>query len=159
MLKYTICFIKKNGELLLINRRKSPNMGKWNGVGGKIEKDESPYQGVMREVLEETGLELDEVVHAGNVIWKSDMEVSGMYVFLADLPKDVHLPTPLNMDEGILDWKPLEWILHPDNGGVVSNMKMFLPKILNGEYGLEHIFEYVGEDVVNYTTSPLPIRV
>ncbi|AZU64711.1 NUDIX hydrolase [Neobacillus mesonae] len=159
MLKYTICFIKKNGELLLINRRKSPNMGKWNGVGGKIEKDESPYQGVMREVLEETGLELDEVVHAGNVIWKSDMEVSGMYVFLADLLKDVHLPTPLKMDEGILDWKPLEWILHPDNGGVVSNMKMFLPKMLNGEYGLEHIFEYVGEDVVNYTTSPLPIRV
>lgn len=36
-LKYTICFIKRGDEILLLNREKSSWMGSWNGVG-MIEK-------------------------------------------------------------------------------------------------------------------------
>lgn len=114
MLKYTICFIKKDDEILLLNRKKKPNMGLWNGVGGKIEPNESPYEAVIRETWEETGMKLDEVTYAGNVVWKSTNGDSGMYVFLADLPDGNGVKTPDKVEEGILDWKKLNWILDPN---------------------------------------------
>lgn len=153
MLKYTICFIKRNDEILLLNRNKKPNMGLWNGVGGKIESDESPFEGIIRETWEETGLLLEEVTHAGNVIWKSKHGESGMYVFLADLPEGMDIHTPIKVEEGILDWKKIDWVLEPNNNGVVSNIQHFLPKMLNGQYGLEHIFVYENGIVTEYMAS------
>jgi 8-oxo-dGTP diphosphatase len=155
MLKYTICFIKRNHEILLLNRNKKPNMGKWNGVGGKIEKFESPYDSIIRESMEETGIKLKEVIHCGNVTWKSNRGESGMYVFIAEIQEEEKIITPIKMNEGILDWKQIEWILSPDNSGVVDNIKIYLPEILNGNYGLEHKFIYENGVMIDYTTSIL----
>jgi 8-oxo-dGTP diphosphatase len=155
MLKYTICFIKNNDEILLLNRQKQPNMGLWNGVGGKIEANETPTDAIIRETYEETGLLLDEVFYAGNVIWKSAKGESGMYVFLADLPKDSQLNTPLKVDEGVLDWKKIDWVIDPENKGVVSNIHLFLPKLLNGDFNIEHQFTYENGNVIQYETTNL----
>lgn len=38
MFKYTVCFVKKNNEILMLNREKAPIMGVWNGVGAKSRK-------------------------------------------------------------------------------------------------------------------------
>lgn len=158
MLKYTICFIKRKNEdkLLLLNRCKSPNMGLWNGVGGKIERNESPYEGIEREILEETGVYPEKIIFAGNALWKSNRGDSGMHIFIAELSNDTSLlNTPIQVDEGVLDWKDISWILHPENKGVVSNMKIYLPKIINGEYDLEHRFTYKDGLIINYETSDL----
>ena len=53
MYKYTLCFIKNKNQLLMINRNKSPWMGCWNGLGGKIEDGEKPDQCIKREIMEE----------------------------------------------------------------------------------------------------------
>jgi 8-oxo-dGTP diphosphatase len=153
MLKYTICFIKRNDEILLLNRDKNPNMGLWNGVGGKIETDESPIEGILRETWEETGLLLKEVTYAGNVVWKSQHGESGMYVFIADLPETMNIDTPIKVEEGILDWKKIDWILDSNNNGVVSNIHHFLPKMLNGQYGFEHIFVYGNGTITEYMAN------
>ena len=71
MLKYTLCLIKNGDQFLLLNRLKKPQMGTWNGVGGKIESGETPRESVIREIFEETGILLKELVYAGNVIFKS----------------------------------------------------------------------------------------
>jgi 8-oxo-dGTP diphosphatase len=46
------------GELLLIERAKSPNLGQWSPIGGKLETatGESPHECAARETLEEAGL-------------------------------------------------------------------------------------------------------
>ncbi|MBP1915086.1 NUDIX hydrolase [Lederbergia galactosidilytica] len=150
MLKYTLCFIRKGSKLLLLNRTKSPNMGLWNGVGGKIEENETPIEGILREAWEETGIALDTVIHAGNVTWKSDQANSGMYLFLADLPEGVETQTPLSTREGILEWKEIDWILHPDNKGIVDNIPIYLAKILNGQIDLEYKFTYKEDIMVRY---------
>jgi 8-oxo-dGTP diphosphatase len=150
MLKYTICFIKRHDEILLLNRNKKPNMGLWNGVGGKIETGESPFEGIIRETWEETGLLLKEVTYAGNVIFKSIHGEAGMYVFLANLPDEMTINTPMKVEEGILDWKKIDWILDPNNNGVVSNIHHFLPQMLNGQYGFEHIFVYENGTITEY---------
>ena len=49
--------ILKDDRLLLIRRGVEPAKGKWSLPSGFIEEGESPEEGCMREVLEETGLE------------------------------------------------------------------------------------------------------
>jgi len=46
------------GRLLLIRRGHDPHRGLWSLPGGRIEAGESPEQAVVREVHEETGLEV-----------------------------------------------------------------------------------------------------
>ncbi|MEK4498575.1 hypothetical protein [Bacillus sp. FSL R12-0069] len=37
MYKHTLCFIKRNEEILMLNREYDPVKGLWNRVGGKID--------------------------------------------------------------------------------------------------------------------------
>ena len=130
----------------------------WNGVGGKIEDNETPYEGIIRETLEETGIDLPSVTYKGNVVFKSKDESrgsEGMYVFLADLPDGVHMDTPLSTAEGLLEWKEIDWILNCDNRGVVSNLPKYLPIILTEDKKLEHIFTYDNRNIINHTTMLL----
>jgi len=48
--------IVTDGRLLLLQRSTAPFRGSWNLPAGYVEADESPYQAVVREVSEETGL-------------------------------------------------------------------------------------------------------
>ena len=61
MILSTLCYIEKNSQILLLHRTKKsidPNGGKWIGVGGKLEQNESPDECIIREVYEETGLHI-----------------------------------------------------------------------------------------------------
>ena len=52
----TICYIDNGKELLMLHRNKKPNdvhEGKWIGVGGKLERGETPQECAAREILEE----------------------------------------------------------------------------------------------------------
>jgi 8-oxo-dGTP diphosphatase len=48
----------ENGRALLIKRGSEPLLGQWSIPGGTLELGESLQQGVARELLEETGLEV-----------------------------------------------------------------------------------------------------
>ncbi|EAG9290488.1 TPA: NUDIX hydrolase [Listeria monocytogenes] len=125
MYKYTLCFIQRADEILLLNRQKSPWMGSWNGVGGKIEQGEALLESIKREITEETGISSKdyEIRDIGEMKWFVDGEnLGGMYLFLANLPDNYTYPTPRATDEGILDFKKRAWILNPENTGVVNNL-------------------------------------
>ncbi len=56
-----LCYLKQNGKTLMIHRVKKKNdlhKNKWNGIGGKFEKGESPEDALKREVFEESGYQL-----------------------------------------------------------------------------------------------------
>ncbi|WP_174616038.1 NUDIX hydrolase [Virgibacillus ihumii] len=69
MLQYAICFIKRGNKILMLNRQSPLWMGMWNGVGGKIEENESPAACIIREIKEETAIVTDDVEFKGNVCW------------------------------------------------------------------------------------------
>lgn len=48
-----------DGRILLIQRANEPQAGRWTVPGGRVEPGESPAQAAAREVLEETGLQVE----------------------------------------------------------------------------------------------------
>lgn len=163
MYPYTICFIQQNDSILLLNREKSPWMGCWNGVGGKIHTDETPYAGAVREIEEETGLYLPDIVNRGCVTWDIDGErLSGMHLFHVRMKPDALYQTPIATREGILDWKSMEWIMHPENQGVATNIPYFIQWLVQEESrGHYHCVYRAGELLRIETKSPVdhPDRV
>lgn len=154
-LSYTLCFLLQGERVLLLNRNAPPNQGLWNGLGGKIEPGESPQASVLREMREEAGLELDAAEFAGVVTWSWEQGSGGMYVFLARLEEDVSLTLPRETDEGILAWKQLDWVLAPENVGVVSNIPHFLPVMLEQNERYRFHCRYNNKQLVGVELLPL----
>jgi len=61
------------------------HQGKWNGLGGKLHMGETPEEGVIREVKEESGLEIAEPQLRGILTFPAfkDEEDWYVYVFIA----------------------------------------------------------------------------
>ena len=144
----------------MLNRCNAPNMGLWNGIGGHIEVDENPTDCILREVAEETGMQIttEDLDYHGWVRWLCASCEEGMHVFTTWIPKSINYQTPRYFSEGILDWKPIYWILDPKNKGVVSNLPYYLPTILNDPSLYEHIFVYTNDQINQYGRKPLQYR-
>lgn len=146
MYKYTLGFIIRDQEVLMINRHKQPWKGCWNGLGGKIIKDETPLVSIQRELKEETSIDFDLnlIEFKGEVTWNLyDAMGQGLYLFVIRVQKDFQYATPKMTDEGILDWKKIDWINDFDNLGVAHNIPYFLKTIIeeNRNYRFKCEFE------------------
>ncbi len=51
-----LCFVRKKDEVMLIHKKRGLGAGKINAPGGRLEPEETPAQGAVRETLEETGI-------------------------------------------------------------------------------------------------------
>ncbi len=139
--KYTVCFIKRDNKILMLNREKEPIMGAWNGVGGKIEENELPEQAALGEVWEETTIQLSGFISQGVVTWLTpEGKVDGIHVFLGELDTLFTYDTPIKTREGILDWKDIDWILNPNNLGIPEKIPHYLPTLL--AHKGNHLFTY-----------------
>ena len=60
--------IEKDGKFLLVQEAKKPFSGQWNLPAGRLEIDESVFDGAKREIEEETGykVELTGIVQISN---------------------------------------------------------------------------------------------
>lgn len=55
------------GRILVVRRGRPPRMGLWSLPGGRVERGETDAEAVVREVLEETGLDVTVVRLLGTV--------------------------------------------------------------------------------------------
>ena len=59
----TLCYVRRDGQTLMLHRVKKANdmhQGKWNGLGGKLDPGETPEECAVREIFEESGTEVRE---------------------------------------------------------------------------------------------------
>ncbi|BDI64142.1 8-oxo-dGTP diphosphatase [Streptococcus pneumoniae] len=107
----TICYIDNGKELLMLHRNKKPNdvhEGKWIGVGGKLERGETPQECAAREILEETGLKAKPVLKGVITFpeFTSDLDWY-TYVFkVTEFEGDL-----IDCNEGTLEWVPYDEVL------------------------------------------------
>ena len=99
----TLCYIENEGKYLMLHRVKKKNdinEGKWIGVGGHVEYQESPEECLVREVKEETGLDVREAEGGYLFTYKRENPGEGdnyfvdVYRFVMDIDEsDLHLQT------------------------------------------------------------------
>ena len=100
----TLCYIEENDKYLMLHRVKKENdvnKDKWVGIGGHFEEDESPEECLLREVREETGLQLISYRFRGIITFISDRwDTEYMHLFTADRYSGIIA----ECDEGELCW-------------------------------------------------------
>jgi 8-oxo-dGTP diphosphatase len=101
-------------KVLLIHRNRRPgdtHLGKYNGLGGKLDATEDVVVCMRREIREEAGIECDHVVLRGTVSWpgfgKQGEDWFG-FVFLIDR---WHGEPLRENPEGSLEWIDVDRIL------------------------------------------------
>ncbi len=103
----TLCYIEKNHQYLMLHRVKKQNdcnKDKWIGIGGKFEDGESPEECMIREVREETSLEIKSWKYRGIVTFVSDeWETEYMHLFTSDDFEGTPLKSE-DCSEGNLEW-------------------------------------------------------
>ena len=133
----TICYVDNGKEFLLLHRNKKPNdvhAGKWIGVGGKLEKGETPQECAAREILEETGLRVTFPDFTPDNDWYT-------YVFkVTEFEGDL-----IDCDEGTLEWVSYEEILSKPTW---EGDHTFLSWILEDKPFFSAKFSYKGEKLV-----------
>lgn len=113
----TLCYIEKDNKYLMLHRIKKENdinKDKWIGVGGHFLEDESPEECLLREVKEETGLELISWKLRGVISFITDVWQTE-YMFLYTASEFIGEILDYNAcDEGKLEWVKKEDIYKLD---------------------------------------------
>jgi 8-oxo-dGTP pyrophosphatase MutT (NUDIX family) len=67
--------MRENKQNILLGMKKQGfGMGKWNGFGGKVEKNEGIYNAAVREVKEECGLDVNKAQFIGLITFEYQIE-------------------------------------------------------------------------------------
>jgi len=105
----TLAYVVRGGEVLMVHRNArsdDQHLGKFNGLGGKLEPGEDVVEGLRRELREEASIEATSLRLRGTINWPGfgpNGEDWLGFVFLVDaFTGDVPDANP----EGTLHWVP-----------------------------------------------------
>ena len=108
----TLCYLRRDGETLMLHRNKNENdmhLGKWNGLGGKLENGESPEECAIREIREESGFDAKKPIFRGIITFPGFSNDEDWYVFLFVVNEFDGLQ--IDSAEGHLQWIPDDKLL------------------------------------------------
>lgn len=123
----TLCFITHNDNVLLLKGAPTKRIwpGRYNGLGGHVERDEDVLSAALREVHEEAGLEVKNVRLRGVININTDEEAGILlFVFHAEATS----PETAGSTEGTLVWVPRTQISTLD---LVEDLPILLPRVLD----------------------------
>ena len=141
-------------QTLLIHRNKrqdDQHLGKYNGLGGKIERDEDVVAGMRREILEEAGIECTAMRLRGTISWpgfgRQGEDWLG-FVFVIDAFEG----TPLESNpEGSLEWIEVDRILELP---LWEGDRQFLPLVFDADpRGFHGVMPYRDGVMQSWTCS------
>lgn len=141
-------------QVLLIHRNARPgdqHLGKYNGLGGKLEPDEDVVTGMRREIFEEAGIECEALSLRGTISWpgfgKHGEDWLG-FVFLIERFRGV--PFASN-PEGTLEWVSVGRILDLP---LWDGDRHFLPMVFDDDPRPFHgVMPYRDGKMVSWTYS------
>jgi 8-oxo-dGTP diphosphatase len=137
----TLCFVQNGDDFLLLKGAPTKRLyaDQYNGVGGHVERDEDVLTSLRREVLEETGLEIENPrLRAVIVADEGDGPGVLIFVYTAGCTTRVLRPSA----EGELVWAPRSRLLDYD---LVPDLRRLLPLVFEttgivyGHYEGEHV--------------------
>ena len=122
----TLVFVVRRGEILLMRKQRGLGAGKINAPGGKLDADESPLAGAIRETREEVCAVPRGLGWAGrNRFQFADGSAIDVHVFRASALEGEPAPTP----EADPFWCPIEKIPYAE---MWEDDALWLPHLLAG---------------------------
>lgn len=150
----TLCYLEQDGNYLMLHRvkkKEDANAGKWIGIGGKLEENESPEECCVREFLEETGLTLTQYRYRGLITFASDCwEGEYMHLFSATQAQGTLQPCP----EGELAWIPVTEVAQLPQW---EGDRLFLQQLRENPAFFTMKLEYTGEQLTGAWKDGRPI--
>lgn len=141
-------------QVLLVHRNAradDQHLGKYNGLGGKLERDEDIVAGMRREILEEAGIACDDLQLRGTISWpgfgKAGEDWFG-FVFLATRYSGTpHAANP----EGTLEWVDID---HVAGLPLWEGDRHFLPLVFDADPRAFHgVMPYREGRMVSWSVS------
>jgi 8-oxo-dGTP diphosphatase len=131
----SLCFIRHGDDVLLMKRGEHKRIfpGRYNGIGGHIERDEDPLTSALREIHEETQLTVSDVRLRG--ITNVDAgSASGIMLFVFTAVAQSR--DFIDCSEGTLHWIALNAI---HDLSLVEDVPLLLPRLF-GEGSSDALF-------------------
>ncbi len=142
--KTVLAYIKKDNSFLMLFRNKKKldiNKGKWIGIGGHIEEGETKEQALLREIKEETGLDVIHYEYRGELLFVNNDFEEVMYLYLVDeVSGEI-----TSCDEGELAWIKEEDIMKLN---MWEGDYKFLPLLLNTNEFIRLELRYADDKLV-----------
>lgn len=145
MIETVVCYLIKNNEVLMLLRNKKKNdinENKWIGVGGHIEENETSHDAVIREVKEETNLDIKNFSLRGIIYFDNSEIKEKMYVYTCNEFKG----TICQCNEGTLSWINIKDIF---NLNLWEGDKIFLKRLFDTNEYFEYQIIYK-KDTLHY---------
>lgn len=147
---YTVCYVKNDEKTLMIHRIKKQmdtHYGKWIGLGGKFELGETPEECAIREVKEESGLDVRDPQLKGLLTFPNFDGRDDWYVFVFIMRE--FTGCLIDSPEGELKWIADKELLDLN---LWEGDRVFLPWLNEGRF-FSAKFNYKDGRLVDYQVS------
>jgi 8-oxo-dGTP diphosphatase len=124
----TLLFVLRDGQVLLIHKKRGLGAGKINGPGGRLRPEESPVQGAVREVQEELQVTPIGVQHCGELAFQF---VDGLSIFVHVFTAQDCDGVPQETEEALPLWLPLAQIPFDR---MWADDRLWFPHMLAGQH-------------------------
>ena len=127
--------VEKNGKFLILKRTESKDFAPnaWEVITGRLEEEESPRDGILREVLEETGLKAEIIMPVDTGFFYRGGKEFPM-VFISYWCRYVEGEINLSWEHDQFKWASIEEILEEPTMNHfyrlferISQLKQYLP--------------------------------
>ena len=144
----TLVFVVRDGQVLLIRKKRGLGAGKVNGPGGRLEPGEKPLDCAVRELEEEVGVTPLAPVELGELSFQFvDGYSTHVHVFRAEGCTGRVVET----DEAVPLWTPLDAIPYDE---MWADDRIWLPLLLEGR-SFRGRFVFDGDTLLDYVFAPI----
>lgn len=150
--KASLCFLIKESQVLLAMKKRGFGQGKWNGVGGKQNPNETIKATAIRETQEEIGITALNLKHVATLNFlfpnmpKDNNWNQQVWVYFVDRWEGA----PIETEEMAPQWFNKTQLPYDQ---MWDDDKLWLPKVLNGEF-VTASFEFdENQKLIEYTIN------
>jgi len=116
-------------------RADDAHLGKYNGLGGKLESGEDVVAGMRREIFEEANIECTRLQLRGTISWPGFGKHGEDWFGFLFLIEEFSGTPPASNAEGSLEWVPLNQIAHLP---LWDGDRHFLPMVFDSDVRAFH---------------------
>jgi 8-oxo-dGTP diphosphatase len=138
----TLCFVRERERILMIRKKRGLGAGKINGVGGRLEPDELPLAGILREAQEELGITLIDPTKRGELHFQF---LDGYSLFCTVFVAFRFDGTPIETEEAVPLWFDIHQLPFDE---MWEDDELWLPQVLEGK-SFRGFFEFDGEKMLS----------